>query len=253
MRKVILFLVVFSSFLLNSFLLRADNQDINKIVWLTEEYQPYNYSENNIPKGIFVDILVEIWKKIGLNKQVTDIQIVPWARGYKLAQEDVKTCLFSMAYTEERTKLFKFTSPLVKSDTSLIAKKSKNLKIKSIEDAKKLKIGVVREDIGEELVLKAGIDKNQIEQSNNAQNMSKKLDLDRLDAVAYEFGTLAWNMKLENIDSSKYEEIYLLEKGETCFAFHKDIDPNILAKVQKAIGELKADGTVEKIVQKYTK
>ena len=101
MKKMVLFLTVFFVSL-NSLanLSSAYNQDINKIVWLTEDYPPYNYSENNVPKGIFVDILVEIWKKIGLNKQLKDIKIVPWARGYYLAQEHVKYCLFSMTYID---------------------------------------------------------------------------------------------------------------------------------------------------------
>lgn len=247
--KKLLFIIIASVSLVSS----ATGQPLDKVKWMTEEYAPYNFTEKGVHKGISVDVLIEIWKKTGLNKTEKDIAMLPWARGYKLAQEQKDTCLFSMTITEERKNLFKFVGPICSSDTSIIANKSKGLKINSTEDLKKLKIGTVREDVGEQLLVSAGLDINTLDRTNSADLLVKKLDKGRMDAAAYGMQTVKYNMKTAGIDSSQYEEIYALKKGEMAFAFHKDTDPAIIDVFQKALDELKKDGTIDKIVNGYLK
>lgn len=229
----------------------ATAQSLDKIKWMTEEYAPYNYTENGLHKGIAVDLLLEIWKKTGISKTEKDIEFVPWARGYKLTQEQKDTCLFSMTVTEDRKKLFKFAGPICPSNNSIIANKSKGLKISSQEDLKKITIGTVREDVGEQLLISAGIDINSLVRTNSADSLVRMLDKGRMDAVSYGMDTVKYNMKLAGIDPANYEEAFILKKGELAFAFHNDTDPAILSQFQKALDELKKDGTIDKIMAKY--
>ncbi len=247
MKKIFIFVLLF-------FLpINASAQSLENITWLTEEYAPYNYTENGVVKGIAVDILVAVWKKINLNKTAADIKVYPWARGYKMVQEDPGVCLFSMTVTEPRKELFKFVGPLAGSDITIIAPKAKGLKIGSIDDLKKpgLKLGAVREDVGEQLLIAAGIAAVAIDQSNNAETLVKKLDAGRMDAVAYGFDTARYNMKLLGIDSNRYETVFMLKQGEMGFAFHKNVDPAVITTMQKALDELIADGTTAAIIKKY--
>ena len=56
-------------------------QTLNDLTWMTEEYAPYNFTENGQLKGVAVDVLLEVWKRVGIQKTAKDISVYPWARG----------------------------------------------------------------------------------------------------------------------------------------------------------------------------
>jgi polar amino acid transport system substrate-binding protein len=229
----------------------ASAQNLNDIQWLSEQYPPYNFVENNKPQGISFDVLIEILDLVGIDKNREDIKFMPWARSYKLVQKQPGTAVFSMTYTEERSKLFKFVGPILPSRVSLIAKKSRNLKINSARDMDQLKIGVVREDIGEHQLRELNVKRGAIKQSNHSYNIIQKLDKDRLDCIAYAKDVTFYIMKKYKIDPGNYEEVYLFQEGELYYAFHKETKDSILQPLQEALNSLKADGTVKKIIKKY--
>ena len=102
---------------------------INDIEWMTEEYPPYNFGdEKGVNQGIAVEYLKAMFK--GSDK---DIQLLPWARGYKLVQTKGKyNCLFSMTRTEERESLFKWFGPI--SNTQVYVEGPKNGKTFALFD-----------------------------------------------------------------------------------------------------------------------
>ena len=71
---------------------------LEKIEWITEQYPPLNYidGKDGQLKGYMVDILIEIWKTLGLKRSRTDIITAPWARGIKMLKKSPNVCLFSM-------------------------------------------------------------------------------------------------------------------------------------------------------------
>ncbi len=52
-------------------------QTLEDIVWISEDHPPHNYLKNGTPTGFGVNVLVEIWKRVGLNKQPDHILIWP--------------------------------------------------------------------------------------------------------------------------------------------------------------------------------
>jgi len=90
-----------------------------------------------------------------------------------------------------------------------------------------------------------------IEASNHAKNMVKKLHIGRLDAVAYAEDIARYQFKLAGIDPDEYEAVYVLQRSYMGYTFHKSTDPRVLEPLQKALDELRADGTVDTIIAKY--
>ncbi|WP_027360903.1 substrate-binding periplasmic protein [Desulforegula conservatrix] len=230
---------------------QESSPDFQKIRWMTEEYAPYNYTERGILKGISVDILNEIWKRSGIGPKKPDIEVLPWARGYMYLKNEKNSCLFSMGITEERKKHFIFSNPILSNNNVIIAKKSKKYKIDSINELKNIIIGTVREDAGEQFLVSAGCQMDKLERSSSAETLVRKLAMGRMDAISYGEDTAAYNMKLYGIDPNQYEVIYLINKSETAFGFNKDTEPEIIARFNKTIDDLKKDGTIERIREKY--
>lgn len=84
--------------------------DQERLVLLTEENPPFNYRDPMTGEvvGSSVELVSEIMTAAGIDY---DIQVLPWRRAFRLAQEQPNTCLFSMNFTEERQPLFKWVTP----------------------------------------------------------------------------------------------------------------------------------------------
>lgn len=124
MKKWIAWCIVFCSY-------SAYSSSLDDIAWYTEEYPPWNYTENGELKGYYVDVLLDLWKQVGINKTKEDIKVIPWARGYHYLKTDPNTALFSMARTEEREKLgILWVGPLeTNKRTAIFAKKKEKLPV----------------------------------------------------------------------------------------------------------------------------
>lgn len=227
----------------------AKAQTLQDFQWLTEEYAPYNYTENGQLKGIAVDTLVAMWARLGIERRVADIQVLPWARGYRMAQERPGHCLFSTTVTDSRRELFAFVEPIVDTRVAIVAPRGR-LAVSTPKDLQQVPVGVVREDIGELLLLEAGVD-DKLLRTDSARALVRMLDAGRFEAISYSLDTVWWNMKAAGIDLAKYENALTLTEGVLGFACHKGTDPALLARLQGALDALRADGTLARIRAKY--
>ncbi|PHV09590.1 substrate-binding periplasmic protein [Chitinimonas sp. BJB300] len=109
----------------------------------TEDYPPFNMFEQKKVVGISTDIVQEAAKRAGV--PVT-IQLLPWERALSMAKSDADTCVYSAVRTAEREKLFKWIGPLTTDEISLFALTDSPIKLSSIADAKKYKVGAYNGD-----------------------------------------------------------------------------------------------------------
>ena len=173
-----------------------------------------------------------------------------------LSAERKKYLSFATTRTEEREKLFKWVGPISETTIVLTARKDSKVSIKTPADLKKYKIGAVIQDIGEQLLLEAGLSAKEIDSTGGTNAISKcikKMNMSRLDAFAYEESVLKWELKQQGFDLNLYETAYVLKTGELYYAFHKDTPADIIQKMQQALDSLKKDGEYQKIKDAYLK
>ncbi|WP_018231553.1 substrate-binding periplasmic protein [Thioalkalivibrio thiocyanodenitrificans] len=228
----------------------GQTQALNGLHWITEEFAPYNYSEDGVATGIAVDVLVKVWERLGVARTPADIQVLPWARGYRIAQEQPGTCLFAATVTDARRDLFVFVEPLIDSNVSIIAARGQGLNVDGMEGLTPYRIGVVRDDIGEQSLMEKGFE-GTVVRTDSARILMRMLQGARFDAISYNHVTASWVMAQEGIDASLYEPVLTLREGHMGYACHRDTDPALIARLQDALDALLADGTVDAIVQRY--
>ena len=239
---ILLFLIISSS-------VRA--QTVDDLVFITENYPPLNFEKDRKLQGVSVDVLLEILKRVGSKQTIKDIELLPWARGYKMALNRKNTVLFVMGRTEARENLFKWVGPLLPSKIVLIAEKKRGIKINSVKDINQYTTGAVREDIGEQMLLNLGVKKEQIYLTNSGITTAKMLHKGRFDMWAYEQIVALWNIKELGYNPKDYEEVYILKESAYYYAFHRGTNDKIVVKLQKALDELLADGKVKELLNKY--
>ena len=218
-----------------------------KLTILTENLPPLNYLDNNVLVGPSVEIVKEIQKRVGSNEE---IKVYPWARAYQKALEEKNVILFGMTYSEERKNKFKWVGPLAKKRDILVAKKRSNIKIDSLEDAKKVKnIGTLIDDTRGRLLERNGF--TNLEPVSDEQLNAKKLALGRIDLWAYKIPGLRTVCDLAGVDYKEFEEVYHLREIELMIAFSKKTSDSIVESWQKAFNEMLNDGTILQIRKKW--
>ena len=222
--------------------------------WYSEEYPPFNYmGKDGVPAGMAVDILLAALKKIGANIAPEDFKIVPWNESYKRVQRNPGTVLFSTTYTPERQRMMKFVGPSIPVRVSIIVPKSKNIIVKDVADLSALRIGVVRDDIGDQLIRKFALSDESIAKKDTLKQLSHYFARGRVGAIAYATSVFSYSVKNSGQDPTQYEEALVLKEGHLGYAFHNSTSPEVLAPLQRAIDGLRADGTIDQIIARYNK
>lgn len=227
------------------------NEALNALKIMTEDYPPFNYQENGELKGLSVEIVSELLKRAGTTHKRSDIEFLPWARGYNLTLDRPGHALFSTTRTEDREKLFKWVGPFVPTIIGLIARKDRNLTIGPEKDFSKIRIGVVKDDVGHLLLRSAGVANEDLDiVLFNNQNY-KKLAAGRIDAMAYETSVMKWGLQSVGEALSEYEVIHELKRSDLYLALNKETPDSQVETLQKSFDSMVADGTHAEIVARY--
>lgn len=229
-------------------------RNIDELYLMSEEFPPYNYTENGEMKGTSIDLMDRILQKLHSKQNKNDIHILPWARAYNYLLKKENTVLFAMTRTQSREKLFKWVGPISTARNVLIARKARQIKISSVEDIQKYTVGAVRNDAGAQLLIsEAGIHEKAISLVSSAIQSIKMLSQDRIDLFAFDENVTAWLIKKNRLNPKEYETVFILQEGFHYFAFHQNTPDRIIENFQKALDEIKTQGEYDKILDQYLK
>ena len=243
MKRCDALLVLFSVLLFNSSI------EANQYKIMTEDFAPFGYIENDNLTGLSVEIVREILKLIS---QPDNIQVHPWARVYREAQQGPNKIVFSMARSPDRETQFKWVGPLIADKIYFYKRKNSKTHIKNLEDAKTVSRIMLTRDFPEHTFLHSRGFTNLTLTVRPIQTF-KMLIAQRGELVP--MGELAAHktIKEANIDPSKIERTNIkLFETKLYIAFSKDIPDSVVRKWQQALDQLKSSGAHSKILKKHT-
>ena len=227
---------------------------IDRIRVLTDYWPPYNVVSNGKLSGVSVELFEQMLKKSDSKIRRKDFKITDWNTAY----DTTKHLKYNMTLTMTRNKIreneFKWVGPIDIKTSGLISKKNRKIRIKSIRDLKKYKIAVVSKYSTHQMLTKAGFKKNLVTTGGlfAVHKAIDKLAEDKVDI--YSTSNIDYIMKIldmNNFDAKNYEVIKKYKSDKLYFAFNKKTDDKIIRKMQKALDELKKDGTYQRIKAKY--
>jgi polar amino acid transport system substrate-binding protein len=228
----------------------------NDISYYTEDYPPYNFKQNGKASGFSTEILMKMLETLNVKKNVEDISVVPWARGYNDVQRKRNVCLFAMTKTSERVEKhgFRWVGPICATNSVLFATKKKKIKINTLADIFKHRVCAIREDVAEQTLVSLGYSFDNVDRTSHPVSIIKKILSDRCSLWAY--GRIAgqWVLKQNNYNPEDFEIVFnLSEKQYLYYAFNKNTPDSVVIPLQNAFDKLKADGVVDQIISKYLK
>mgnify|MGYP001129027836 FL=1 len=205
-------------------------------------FPPYEFYENEQPAGIDVDIATAICEKLGYKLEIMDIEFGAILGAVSSGKADFT--MAGLTVTEERKQSVDFSSSYATGIQSIIVKEDSD--IASVDDLAGKKIGTQRgttgylycsDDFGDENVVAYDNGLTAVQMLNNGQVDCVVID----NAPAKEF--IAANPGLKLLDTAYVEESYAIGVGKG--------NTELKDAINTALEELKADGTLQAIVDKY--
>lgn len=244
-----IFMAVFIGCKNNSNNIQKNNYNKEKITVATSgTYYPFTFLEGGKLKGFEVDVWNDIGKKLGYD---VEFKTASFSGLFGMLESGkVDTIANQITITPEREDKYYFSNPDVYSGAQIIVKKG-NDKIKSFEDLKGKKVGV---DLGSnyEKIVKDK-DKNgeiKVLTYQNTDAAFNELLLGRIDAVVIDRISALTAIKEKNLNLQLAGEP--IDNIENAYPFIKNDKGKALSEeVNKALNEMKKDGTLKNISEKW--
>lgn len=215
-----------------------------KLVMSTNaEFEPYEYHDGDKVVGIDPDIAEAIANKLGLELVITDTafdSIIP-----EVSSGKADMGMAGMTVNEDRKKNVDFSDTYASSKQVIIVKNGSD--IKGANDLKNKTIGVQLGTTGD--IQGSNIEGVTMERYSKGFEAVQALSQGKIDAVLIDKQPAQYFIK-DQADLSILDEAFAEE--DYAIAFKKG-NTELKDKVNKALEELKADGTIDKIIGKYIK
>lgn len=222
----------------------SDDQNAKeKLIMATNaEFPPYEYYENQQIVGIDAEVAAAIADKLGMELEISDMAFDSILVAVQSGQADMG--MAGMTITPDRLENADFTSTYATAHQVVIVKSDST--IATIDDLSGKKIGVqtnttgdiyATDDFGDEAVMRYNKGADAVVALNQGMIDAVLIDLEPAKAF------VAANEGLKILDTEYATEEYAI-------AFAKN-NTELLNKVDGALQELIADGTVQQIVDKY--
>ena len=214
-----------------------------KLIMATNAYfPPYEYYEGSEIVGIDAEIAEAIGEKLGLEVEIQDMEFDSIITAVSTGKADIG--LAGMTVTPERQKNINFTDTYATGIQSVIVREDSD--IQTIDDLQGKKIGVQLSTTGD---IKASeqFGEENVEKFNKGNDAVMALSQGKIDAVIIDnqpaLSYVASTDGLKILDTQYAEEEYA-----ACIAKGNDA---LLDAVNGALAELKEDGTIQSILDKY--
>ena len=208
------------------------------------QFPPYEYYDGQDVIGIDADIAKAIADKLGLKLEIQDMEFNSIITAVQSGKADLG--LAGMTVTDERKQSVDFTDSYATGIQSVIVKEGSS--IKSIDDLKGKKIGVQLATTGD-IYAKDDFGEENVEEYNKGADAVMALTSGKIDAViidnqpAKSFVETTDGLQILDTDYVQEDYAAAIQKGNT----------DLLNAVNGALKELKEDGTIQKILDKYIK
>ena len=207
------------------------------------EFPPYEYKEGDKVVGIDAEVAQAIADKLGMKLEIVDTKFDAIIPGVQSGKYDMG--MAGMTVTPEREQSVAFSVSYATGIQSIIVKQGSA--IKSVDDlSEKTKIGVQLGTTGD-IYAKDDFGDEAVQEYDKGADAVQALIAGKIDCVIIDNepakSFVAANEGLEILKTSYAEEDYAI-------CFKKD-NTELQTKVNDALKELIADGTLQKIVNKY--
>ena len=209
------------------------------------------YVDENLPgKGLAMDLVSTALTRAGYTPSIT---IETWPRALEGTQIGIYDIIAGAWYSDERARHFTFSEPFYINEIKFIKQKARGIVFNNLKDLDHLRVGIVAEyAYGDEFERATNFIK--VPRNHVIQNLLK-LVAGQIDLTLDD--ELAVRHELQQYMPSHIKDLEFLPKPLDRKGLHIAISrkhpdhKKIATEFDKAIAQMKADGTYKKIIKKH--
>nr|WP_314899742.1 transporter substrate-binding domain-containing protein [uncultured Deefgea sp.] len=206
---------------------------------------PFNSFVANRPEGMAVDVMNEVLKRSQLSAEHKDF---PWARALGTVQISPNHCAYTVGRIPEREAKFQWLGPIATVKGTLFGLRERNLQIKSLEDAKKYRIGDLRQGANAIFLESRGFT---LDYANTEDQNLRKLLAGHIDLYPGTSFSAREIVRRLNLDPNKIQALYVFNQVDLYLACNLQTPATTMAKLNSALDSMRADKTLQKISAQY--
>jgi len=241
--------------LLCSFIfITASHASSQKLLFVTEHSPPFQFTRNsNNVEGLTTKIIQAALK---LTPYEYDIKMYPWSRSFFLAKGKENTCIYLMSRDKEREEYFQWVAPLISTNDYFIGLSARtDIKINHIDDVKKYKVAVLKEDrTYYELLRRGFVENKNLYVINNSTSMLKLLTLRKqIDFILADTINVKYRAIFNDIDYGLFKTYLKLNESPIALylACNLQTPKEVVQTLTQAISIIKDNGTYDRIIDEW--
>ncbi|EKX61077.1 transporter substrate-binding domain-containing protein [Streptomyces ipomoeae] len=208
-------------------------------------YPPFQSEIDGKVQGFDVALIDLVAEDLGVKQEILDTPFENFKTGAFLNSGECDLAAAGMTITEERKKNVDFSDPYFDATQAVLADKKAG--IGSFADLKGKKVGTQAQTTGEDYTKSQGLDPVSFESSDAVLN---GLRTGQVDAVVIDYPVVqGWLKDKANADA--FEVAEQLNTGEQYGFTVKKGNTKLLAAINKALTEAKADGTYRELYEQW--
>jgi len=218
-------------------------------VGLMGTYAPYNFlNDKHEVDGFDADVAKQVAKRLGVEVEFITGEFSGLIEG--LQKDKYDALVTQVTITDDRKKTMDFSEPYIKNAVNVIVK-SDNTAIKSVDDFKDKKIGVGLGTNDEKYlrdVVLPKVGNFEIATYNDVITSLSDLNVGRIDATINNIFAIKPLLEKNHLDIKPVGEP--IKEDVAGIAVRKN-NPELVQALNKALDEMKSDGTFKEIFQKW--
>jgi polar amino acid transport system substrate-binding protein len=205
-------------------------------------------TKTNTIQGVMVDLITEIGKDAGFKVQIEPMQFSTLIASLTSNKIDIISA--AMFVTPARKEVIDFSEPFYSYGEGLLVPKSDSKAYASQEDLKGAVVGAQVGTAFVDALKKSGLF-SEVKAYDTIPDILRDVNAGRLKAGFADYPILAYNLKQGGFPEARIVESYKpTTVGAVGIGVRKG-DTELLAKINASLAKLKANGTVEKILDKW--
>ena len=205
-------------------------------------------TKTNTIQGVMVDIITAVGKEAGFGVQIEPMSFS--ALIGSLTSKRIDLISAAMFITPKREEVVSFSQPVYRYGEGVMLPKSDTKQYTSFADMKGMAVGVEVGTAFVEPIQKSGLFSD-VKLYDNPPDMMRDVDTGRIQAGFMDYPIATYIMSQGKYPNLRMDMAYQpVVMGSLGIATRKD-DTALLAKIDAAVGKLKANGTIETILKKW--
>lgn len=219
------------------------------LLMVTEDYPPLTYMEDGKVTGIVTEVLLEITERLGIAEP---IRMTHWNNAYNLALLHPNVVLFSIERTEEREDRFHWVGPVGSNRAILYGRANTDYAVESLADARAVNtIATTTDWFTEQYLQEAGFT-NLVSRPTPAASVQLLMD-GAADLTILTDSTAPRIVAESGYHMHDLQPLLTVLETDYYIALSRGTPGAIVREWQTTLEGLKADGTIARIHERYSK